>query len=151
MIVPLFPSSCRSLLLCYLFVSESICAQCSSPCPPSSSCSQPVSSLCSGHTAVAFAGPACWLWDFMRRSGASGYLVPLSGGADSASVAAIVGCMCQLAVKAVQVRPHRTPIAASADAAWVLAGWWGSCRLQRAWQYNVTMMFPAVCWAAETQ
>ena len=125
MIVPLFPSSCRSLLLCYLFVSESICAQGSLPCPPSSSCSQPGSSLCSGHTAVAFAGPACWLWDFMRRSGASGYLVPLSGGADSASVAAIVGCMCQLAVKAVQVLPHRTRCAGSADAAWVLAGRWG--------------------------
>ena len=29
--------------------------------------------------------------------------MPLSGGADSASVAAIVGCMCQLALKAVQV------------------------------------------------
>ncbi|KAL2902943.1 Glutamine-dependent NAD(+) synthetase [Bienertia sinuspersici] len=44
---------------------------------------------------IAF-GPACWLWDYLRRSGASGFLVPLSGGADSSSVAAIVGCMCQL-------------------------------------------------------
>ena len=41
-------------------------------------------------------GPACWLWDYLRRSGASGFLLPLSGGADSASVAAIVGCMCQM-------------------------------------------------------
>lgn len=41
-------------------------------------------------------GPACWLWDYLRRSGASGYLLPLSGGADSSSVAAIVGCMCQM-------------------------------------------------------
>ena len=49
------------------------------------------------------AGPACWMWDFMRRSGACGFLLPLSGGADSASVAAIVGCMCQLVIKAVQV------------------------------------------------
>jgi len=31
-----------------------------------------------------------------RRSGASGYLLPLSGGADSASTAAIVGAMCQV-------------------------------------------------------
>eukprot|EP00192_Tetraselmis_astigmatica_P007759 CAMPEP_0117672142 /NCGR_PEP_ID=MMETSP0804-20121206/13736_1 /TAXON_ID=1074897 /ORGANISM="Tetraselmis astigmatica, Strain CCMP880" /LENGTH=695 /DNA_ID=CAMNT_0005480703 /DNA_START=32 /DNA_END=2119 /DNA_ORIENTATION=- len=46
-------------------------------------------------------GPACWLWDYMRRSGASGYLLPLSGGADSSSTAAITGCMCQLAVKAI--------------------------------------------------
>ncbi|KAI3928492.1 hypothetical protein MKW98_024093 [Papaver atlanticum] len=47
---------------------------------------------------IAF-GPACWIWDYLRRSGASGFLLPLSGGADSSSVAAIVGCMCQLVVK----------------------------------------------------
>jgi len=45
-------------------------------------------------------GPACWLWDYLRRSGSSGYLLPLSGGADSSSTAAIVGSMCQLVVKA---------------------------------------------------
>jgi len=45
-------------------------------------------------------GPACWLWDYLRRSGAAGFLLPLSGGADSASVAAIVGSMCQLALQA---------------------------------------------------
>ncbi|GFZ01501.1 carbon-nitrogen hydrolase family protein [Actinidia rufa] len=44
---------------------------------------------------IAF-GPGCWMWDYLRRSGASGFLLPLSGGADSSSVAAIVGCMCQL-------------------------------------------------------
>ncbi|KAL7149828.1 hypothetical protein ABFS83_05G067300 [Erythranthe nasuta] len=49
---------------------------------------------------IAF-GPGCWLWDYLRRSGASGFLLPLSGGADSSSVAAIVGCMCQLVVKEV--------------------------------------------------
>jgi hypothetical protein len=41
-------------------------------------------------------GPACWLWDYLRRSGASGFLLPLSGGADSSSTAAIVGSMCQV-------------------------------------------------------
>ncbi|MEW5302061.1 MAG: hypothetical protein WDW36_004871 [Sanguina aurantia] len=46
-------------------------------------------------------GPACWLWDYLRRSGASGFLLPLSGGADSSSTAAIVGAMCQMAVQAV--------------------------------------------------
>eukprot|EP00250_Pteridium_aquilinum_P018390 c24065_g1_i2 orf=296-2500(+) len=46
-------------------------------------------------------GPACWLWDYLRRSGATGFLLPLSGGADSSSAAAIVGCMCQLVVRAV--------------------------------------------------
>ena len=45
-------------------------------------------------------GPACWLWDYLRRSGASGYFLPLSGGADSASTAAIVGNMCQLVTAA---------------------------------------------------
>lgn len=50
------------------------------------------------------AGPACWLWDYLRRSGASGFLLPLSGGADSSAVAAIVGSMCQQVVKAVEVR-----------------------------------------------
>ncbi|KAL6579251.1 hypothetical protein OROMI_009467 [Orobanche minor] len=44
-------------------------------------------------------GPACWLWDYLRRSGAAGFLLPLSGGADSSSVAAIVSSMCQLVVK----------------------------------------------------
>lgn len=47
-------------------------------------------------------GPACWLWDYLRRSGASGFFLPLSGGADSSSTAAIVGCMCQLVLQAIQ-------------------------------------------------
>ncbi|KAK1382348.1 Glutamine-dependent NAD(+) synthetase [Heracleum sosnowskyi] len=50
---------------------------------------------------IAF-GPGCWLWDYLRRSGATGFLLPLSGGADSSSVAAIVGCMCQLVVKEIE-------------------------------------------------
>jgi len=50
-------------------------------------------------------GPACWLWDYLRRSGASGYLLPLSGGADSSSVAAIVGCMCQMVVAEARTDP----------------------------------------------
>jgi NAD+ synthase (glutamine-hydrolysing) len=41
-------------------------------------------------------GPACWLWDYLRRSGLNGFFLPLSGGADSASVCAIVGIMCEL-------------------------------------------------------
>eukprot|EP00980_Cylindrotheca_fusiformis_P009067 scaffold1956_cov109-Cylindrotheca_fusiformis.AAC.2 len=45
-------------------------------------------------------GPACWLWDYLRRSGAAGYLLPLSGGADSSSVCAIVSAMCHLVVEA---------------------------------------------------
>lgn len=45
-------------------------------------------------------GPACWLWDYLRRSGAGGFFVPLSGGSDSAAVVAIVGVMCELACAA---------------------------------------------------
>lgn len=45
-------------------------------------------------------GPACWLWDYLRRSGMNGFFLPLSGGADSSATAAIVGSMCQLLVKA---------------------------------------------------
>lgn len=44
---------------------------------------------------IAF-GPACWLWDYLRRSGTNGFFLPLSGGADSSSVAAQVGIMCQM-------------------------------------------------------
>lgn len=49
---------------------------------------------------IAF-GPACWLWDYLRRSSMSGFLLPLSGGADSSSSAAIVGSMCTLVVDAI--------------------------------------------------
>lgn len=40
--------------------------------------------------------PACWLWDYLRRSGASGYFLALSGGADSACVAVMVSFMCKI-------------------------------------------------------
>ena len=46
-------------------------------------------------------GPACWLWDYLRRSKQGGFFVPLSGGADSSSVVAIVGSMCQQVVAAI--------------------------------------------------
>lgn len=51
-------------------------------------------------------GPACWLWDYLRRSGAAGFLLPLSGGADSSSVATIVGAMCHLVFEASQLHPQ---------------------------------------------
>ncbi|MCJ1223775.1 glutamine-dependent NAD(+) synthetase [Toensbergia leucococca] len=47
-------------------------------------------------------GPACWLWDYLRRSGAAGYFVPLSGGIDSCATATIVYSMCVLVVEAIQ-------------------------------------------------
>jgi NAD+ synthase (glutamine-hydrolysing) len=46
-------------------------------------------------------GPACWLWDYLRRSGAAGFFLPLSGGIDSCATAIIVHSMCREVVKAV--------------------------------------------------
>ena len=46
-------------------------------------------------------GPACWMWDYLRRSGQGGYFLPLSGGIDSSSSACIVASMCHLVCKAV--------------------------------------------------
>ncbi|KAL1412074.1 glutamine-dependent NAD(+) synthetase [Vanrija albida] len=45
-------------------------------------------------------GPACWLWDYLRRSKTQGYFVPLSGGIDSCATAVIVHSMCRLVAKA---------------------------------------------------
>ena len=53
----------------------------------------------SGPEEECMLGPACWLWDYLRRSKAGGFLLPLSGGADSASVATIVYTMCQCVVE----------------------------------------------------
>lgn len=47
-------------------------------------------------------GPACWLWDYLRRSKQSGYLVPLSGGIDSCATATIVFSMCRLVVQEIK-------------------------------------------------
>ncbi|KAG2011718.1 NAD+ synthase [Coprinopsis cinerea AmutBmut pab1-1] len=45
-------------------------------------------------------GPACWLWDYLRRSRTQGYFVPLSGGIDSCATAVIVFSMCRLVTEA---------------------------------------------------
>ncbi|KAM7423524.1 hypothetical protein PAMA_000059 [Pampus argenteus] len=47
-------------------------------------------------------GPACWLWDYLRRSGQAGFLLPLSGGVDSSSTACIVYSMCVLVCQAIE-------------------------------------------------
>lgn len=46
-------------------------------------------------------GPACWMWDYLRRSRTQGYFVPLSGGIDSCATATIVYSMCVQVSKAV--------------------------------------------------
>lgn len=47
-------------------------------------------------------GPACWLWDYLRRSKTAGFFLPLSGGIDSCATAVIVHSMCRLVVEAVK-------------------------------------------------
>ena len=47
-------------------------------------------------------GPACWLWDYLRRSKSAGYFIPLSGGIDSCATATIVYSMCRLVIKAIK-------------------------------------------------
>ncbi|KAL1978569.1 hypothetical protein VTN31DRAFT_1428 [Thermomyces dupontii] len=48
--------------------------------------------LCSG----------AYLWDYLRRSGTAGYLVPLSGGIDSCATATIVFGMCRMVINAIK-------------------------------------------------
>mmetsp|Transcript_15044 Transcript_15044/g.21873 ORF Transcript_15044/g.21873 Transcript_15044/m.21873 type:complete len:702 (+) Transcript_15044:11-2116(+) len=43
---------------------------------------------------IAYA-TASYLWDYLRRSGATGFFLPISGGSDSTSVAMIVQIMCR--------------------------------------------------------
>ncbi|EDO14834.1 hypothetical protein Kpol_364p6 [Vanderwaltozyma polyspora DSM 70294] len=44
-------------------------------------------------------GPACWMWDYLRRCNGTGFFLPLSGGIDSCATAVIVYSMCRLVVK----------------------------------------------------
>ncbi|CAE7217531.1 nadsyn1 [Symbiodinium necroappetens] len=65
------------------------------PDPLSISESQPIEpKIVNPMEEIAY-GPSAWLWDYLRRSGQRGYFLPLSGGADSSSTAALVGIMCQ--------------------------------------------------------
>jgi NAD+ synthase (glutamine-hydrolysing) len=41
-----------------------------------------------------------YLWDYLRRSGAAGYIIALSGGIDSCSTAVIVFGMCRMVMEA---------------------------------------------------
>ncbi|KAF2830818.1 NAD synthetase 1 [Ophiobolus disseminans] len=42
----------------------------------------------------------CYLWDYLRKSGAAGWLIPLSGGIDSCATAVLVFSMCREVMKA---------------------------------------------------
>jgi NAD+ synthase (glutamine-hydrolysing) len=47
-------------------------------------------------------GPAAWLWDYLRRSGMAGFLLPLSGGIDSCVTAVLVFSMARMVHKSIQ-------------------------------------------------
>uniref|UniRef100_A0A7I5EBF4 Glutamine-dependent NAD(+) synthetase n=1 Tax=Haemonchus contortus TaxID=6289 RepID=A0A7I5EBF4_HAECO len=49
-------------------------------------------------------GPPAWLWHYLRRSKMGGFFLPLSGGQDSSSVAAMVRLMCNKVCGAVKRR-----------------------------------------------
>ncbi|KAG5220027.1 glutamine-dependent NAD(+) synthetase [Salix suchowensis] len=53
-------------------------------------------------------GPACWLWDYLRRSRTQGYFLPLSGGIDSCATAVIAHSMCRSVAEAAR---HKQVIA----------------------------------------
>lgn len=48
-------------------------------------------------------GPALWMWDYLRRSGGRGFFLPLSGGADSSSTAALVASMCKQVFESITI------------------------------------------------
>lgn len=70
-------------------------------------------------------GPACWLWDYLRRCGAAGFFLPLSGGIDSCATAVIVHSMCREVLKAVKegneqvIKDVRRLCAKPADSNWL--------------------------------
>ncbi|KAI9159424.1 glutamine-dependent NAD(+) synthetase [Blastocladiella emersonii ATCC 22665] len=64
--------------------------------------------VCASEEEIAL-GPACWLWDYLRRSRVQGYFLPLSGGIDSCATAVIVFSMCRLVHAAVVAGDEHTP------------------------------------------
>ena len=47
-------------------------------------------------------GPAAWMWDYLRRSGLAGFLLPLSGGIDSCATAVLVFSMARMVHKSIR-------------------------------------------------
>eukprot|EP00672_Neobodo_designis_P021687 CAMPEP_0174828262 /NCGR_PEP_ID=MMETSP1114-20130205/1222_1 /TAXON_ID=312471 /ORGANISM="Neobodo designis, Strain CCAP 1951/1" /LENGTH=765 /DNA_ID=CAMNT_0016061975 /DNA_START=45 /DNA_END=2345 /DNA_ORIENTATION=+ len=60
-------------------------------------------------------GPACWMWDYLRRSGQRGFFLPLSGGADSAAVAALVRVMARIVFDDITDRRNATRLSDDDD------------------------------------
>ena len=61
---------------------------------------------------IALCG-GCYLWDYLRRSGTAGYLVPLSGGIDSCATAGMLIHTHRLQLKLILVQLSSTLCAES--------------------------------------
>lgn len=44
-------------------------------------------------------GIACWMWDWLRKTGAGGFMLALSGGIDSSLCALLIKHMCHKLLK----------------------------------------------------
>jgi predicted amidohydrolase len=58
---------------------------------------------------------SCWLWDYLRRSGGAGFMLPLSGGADSSSVALIVYKMSENEEEIVEIKKYKDWMESDSD------------------------------------
>ncbi|CAL3964520.1 unnamed protein product [Diplocarpon coronariae] len=52
-------------------------------------------------------GPACYLWDYLRRSKQAGFFLPLSGGIDSCATAIIVHSMTRFVLRSIEKGNHQ--------------------------------------------
>ncbi|KAL5115082.1 glutamine-dependent NAD(+) synthetase [Pleosporales sp. CAS-2024a] len=66
-------------------------------------------------------GTSCWLFDYLRRSDSTGFLVPLSGGIDSCCTAVIVYNMCHMVLNA--IREDNATVLADVQHLTGLPGW----------------------------
>ncbi len=71
-------------------------------CVESDDITQPKDVFYHSHDEEIGLGPALWLWGYLKVSGANGYFLPLSGGADSAATASIVKIMCDKVTECIQ-------------------------------------------------
>uniref|UniRef100_A0A915D1H6 Glutamine-dependent NAD(+) synthetase n=1 Tax=Ditylenchus dipsaci TaxID=166011 RepID=A0A915D1H6_9BILA len=69
--------------------------------------SPPISTIQRSNVDELCHGPPAFLWHYLRRSKASGYFLPLSGGQDSSSVALMVRLMCEKVCQAVRDNPDQ--------------------------------------------
>lgn len=87
-------------------------------------------------------GPACWLWDYLRRCGASGFFLPLSGGIDSCATAVIVHSMCREVMKGISqgnlqvIKDVRRLCAEPEDSEWLPSASQEICKYVT-WSYSI--------------